>query len=126
MDSKLGVSKEELLQECLYTSEGLAQLEMQLQRHQELIAQLSQDIDAELMRAVLVLPEVPKEDTQLQGAMAGSGVTSDPYLSWESAELERLYAKLKLSLFTSASLHTQTADLEKALKHYDKTLASKD
>ncbi|CAB1313453.1 unnamed protein product [Coregonus sp. 'balchen'] len=126
MDSKPGVSEEELLQECLYNSDGVAQLEMQVQRHQELIAQLSQDFDAELTRAMLALPEVPKEDTQLQGAMAESGVTSDPYLSWESAELERLHAELRLSLCTGASLHTQTADLQKALKHYDTTLASKD
>ncbi|XP_013981172.2 ras association domain-containing protein 9 [Salmo salar] len=124
LDSQPGVSEQELLQECVYTSDGVAQLEMQLLRHEELIAQLSQDIDVELTRAMLALPEVPDKDTQLQGATAG--VTSDPDLSWEAAELERLQAELRLSLRTGVSLHIQTAQLEKELKGYESTLLFKD
>ncbi|KAL0968634.1 hypothetical protein UPYG_G00269410 [Umbra pygmaea] len=126
LDSQRGFSEEELLHECLNTNEGVVQMEIQLQKHQELIAQLSRDIDAELTRAMLALPNNPEEEASIEGATAGCGVDSDTDLSWEAAELERLQAELRLSLCTGVSLHTQTAELEKELNLYDGTLFSKD
>ncbi|XP_010896151.2 ras association domain-containing protein 9 [Esox lucius] len=121
-----GLSEQELLQESQYTCDRVAQVERQAQRHRDLIAQLSRDIDAELTRAVLALPKVPEEDAQPEGATAGSGITSDVDLHWEAAEMERLRAELRLSLHTGLSLHAQTTEVEKELKRYDATLFSKD
>ncbi|KAM3869898.1 ras association domain-containing protein 9 [Diretmus argenteus] len=117
---------EEQLQEYLYTSNGVEQLDQQVQRHQALILQLSQDIDAELMRANLSWPSSQEENAQQEGAMAASWLSSETDSQLYVAELERLQRELKHSLFTGVSLHNQTAELDKELKYYDATLVSKD
>uniref|UniRef100_UPI003AAC87D8 ras association domain-containing protein 9 n=1 Tax=Centroberyx gerrardi TaxID=166262 RepID=UPI003AAC87D8 len=117
---------EEQLQEYLYTSDGVEQLDLQVQRHQDLIFQLSQDIDGELMRANLGWPLSQDEDTQQEGATAASWISSETDSPFYAAELEKLQSELKHSLFAGVSLHNQTADLDKELKYYDATLVSKD
>ncbi|KAK2842684.1 hypothetical protein Q5P01_012884 [Channa striata] len=97
---------EDQLQEYLYTSDGVQQLDLQVQVHQELIVQLSRDIDAEAAAA----PQSPSELDE----------------SFYSAELERLQDELKSSLFTGVSLHNQAAEIDKQLKYFDTTLVSKD
>ncbi|KAM7415138.1 hypothetical protein PAMA_019793 [Pampus argenteus] len=113
----------EQLQEYLYTSDGVEQLEMQVQRHQELILHLSRDIDTELRRAKF--PLIP-EDNEQEGAVAASRCLSDTNDLCYTAELERMQTELQHSLFTGMSLHNQAAEIEKQLKYYDATLVSKD
>lgn len=107
------------LQEYLYTSDGVEQLELQVQRHQELIRKLSEDIDAELRRA-----ELPSGEPE--GAACASWGPSEADESLYAAELERLHDELKHSLFVGVSLHNQAAEIDKQLKHYDATLTTKD
>ncbi|XP_029290042.1 ras association domain-containing protein 9-like [Cottoperca gobio] len=115
---------DEQLQEYLYTSDGVEQLELQVQRHQELILQLSRDIDAELRRANDPLSQY--EHRQQEGAVAASWIPPETNESLYTAELERLQGEVKHSLFTGVSLHNQAAEIDKQLKYYDATLVSKD
>ncbi|XP_029908635.1 ras association domain-containing protein 9 [Myripristis murdjan] len=117
---------EEQLQEYLYTSDGVKALDLQVQRHQELILQLSQDIDSELMRANLAWSLGQDEDAEQGGATAGPWISSETDSPFYAAELARLQSELKHSLFTGVSLHNQSAELDKELKYYDATLDSKD
>lgn len=102
---------EEQLQQYLLASSAVQQLELQVQMHQELILQLSQDIDAELRRAT------PPDQ---EGAVAASRAPS------EVDELEKLQDELKSSLFAGVSLHGQAAEVDKQLKYHDNTLATQD
>ncbi|XP_070763774.1 ras association domain-containing protein 9 [Enoplosus armatus] len=120
----LEAHSDEQLQEYLYTSDGVEQLELQVQRHQELILQLSRDIDAELRRANFPLSQY--EDSEQEGAAAASWIPLETEESVYTAELERLQDELKHSLFTGVSLHNQAAEIDKQLKHYGTTLVSKD
>uniref|UniRef100_UPI0037E83B0C ras association domain-containing protein 9 n=1 Tax=Semicossyphus pulcher TaxID=241346 RepID=UPI0037E83B0C len=115
---------EEQLQEYLYTSNGVEQLELQVQKHQNLILQLSKDIDAELRRANFPLNHY--EDIEQQGATAASLFPMETDELFYAAELKRLQDELKHSLYTGVSLHNQAADIDKELKHYEATLVSKD
>ncbi|KAM7002243.1 ras association domain-containing protein 9 [Tautogolabrus adspersus] len=112
------------LQEYLYTSDGVEQLELQVQRHQELILQLSKDIDAELRRANFPLSQY--EDSEQEGAAAASWSPMETDELFYTAELKRLQDELKHSLFTGVSLHNQAAEIDKQLKNYETTLVSKD
>lgn len=120
----LEANSEEQLLEYLYTSDGVQQLELQVQRHQELILQLSRDIDTELRRATSPLNQ--DEDGEQEGAAAATWIPAKVDESFYSAELERLQDELKSSLFTGVSLHNQAAEVDKQLKYYDTTLVSKD
>ncbi|XP_035521411.1 ras association domain-containing protein 9 [Morone saxatilis] len=120
----LEMHSNEQLQEYLYTSDGVEQLELQVQRHQELILQLSQDIDAELRRANFPLSKY--ENSEQEGATAASWIPLETDKSFYTSELERLQEELKHSLFTGLSLHNQGAEIDKQLKYYDATLVSKD
>lgn len=124
----LNVHGEEQLQEYLFTSDGVEQLEVQVQRHQELILQLSRDIDTELMSADLEWPQMQDEGAQQQqqGATAAPWISSETDSLFYTAELERLQSELKHSLYTGVALHAQIAELDKELKYYDATLISKD
>ncbi|XP_067091112.1 ras association domain-containing protein 9 [Osmerus mordax] len=124
----MGFQNEDPLQDYLYSRDGVEQLELQLQRHQDLILQLSHDINAELMSGTFAWPEVPEEEVQPQGATAAalSQASFDLDLSSHVPELERLQSELKYSLCTGVSLHSQTMELEKELKRYDMTISSKD
>ncbi|KAM7397162.1 hypothetical protein PAMP_020155 [Pampus punctatissimus] len=113
----------EQLQEYLFTSDGVEQLELQVQRHQELILQLSRDIDAELRRAKFPLSQ---EDNEQEGAVAASRCPSETNDLFYTAELKRMQTELQHSLFTGMSLHNQAAEIEKQLKYYDATLVSMD
>ncbi|XP_076589533.1 ras association domain-containing protein 9 [Chaetodon auriga] len=115
---------DEQLQEYLYTSDGVKQLELQVQRHQELILQLSQDIDAELRRANFPMSQY--ENSDQEGAAAASSIPVETDELFYAAELERLQDELKHSLFTGVSIHNQAAEIDKQLKYYDATLVSKD
>ncbi|XP_070828665.1 ras association domain-containing protein 9 [Chaetodon trifascialis] len=120
----LEVCSDEQLQEYLYTSDGVKQLELQVQRHQELILQLSQDIDAELRRANFSMSQY--ENSEQEGAAAASAVPVETDILFYAAELERLQDELKHSLFTGVSIHNQAAEIDKQLKCYDAKLVSKD
>ncbi|XP_074534109.1 ras association domain-containing protein 9 [Halichoeres trimaculatus] len=109
---------EDQLQEFLYTSDGVEQLELQVQRHQELILQLSKDIDAELRRA--------NQDRGEEGATAASWSPAEADESFYAAECKRLQDELKRSLFAGVSLHNQAAEIDKQLQHYEASLLSKD
>ncbi|XP_047451227.1 ras association domain-containing protein 9 [Mugil cephalus] len=122
--SNLAAHSEEQLQEYLYTSDGVEQLEMQVQMHQRLILQLSQDIDAELRR--VSFPPSQNEDSEQEGAAAASWTLSDAEEAFYTAELKRLQDELRHGLFTGVSLHNQAAEIERQLKHFDCTLISKD
>ncbi|XP_045894536.1 ras association domain-containing protein 9 [Micropterus dolomieu] len=117
----LEMHSDKQLHEYLYTSDGVEQLELQVQRHQELILQLSQSIDAELRRA-----NFPLNSEEQEGAATASWIPLETDESFYTAELERLQDELKRSLFTGVSLHNQTAEIEKQLKYYGATLVSKD
>ncbi|XP_069574754.1 ras association domain-containing protein 9 [Brachyistius frenatus] len=119
----LEADSEEQLQEYLYTSDGVEQLEVQVQRHRELILQLSRDIDSELRRANGPLSQ--DEDGEQEGAAAASWI-SDADESFYTAELERLQDQLQRSLSAGVSLHHQAADVDKQLKRFDSALVSKD
>ncbi|XP_008289580.1 ras association domain-containing protein 9 [Stegastes partitus] len=120
----LEAHSEEQLHEYLYTSDGVEQLEVQVQRHQELILQLSRDIDAELRRASF--SPFQEEGGEQEGAAAAPWIPSDTDESFYIAELGRLQDELKHSLFAGVSLHNQAAEIDKQLKHFDSTLVSKD
>lgn len=115
---------DEQLQEFLYTSDGVQQLELQVQRHQDLIVQLSRDIDTELRRATFSLNQ--DDASEQEGAAAAPWIPTEIDESFYSAELEKLQDELKSSLFTGVSLHSQAAEVDKQLKYCDTTLVSKD
>ncbi|XP_037308555.2 ras association domain-containing protein 9 [Pungitius pungitius] len=97
---RAGGRGDQQLQEYLHASDGVQQLELQVQRHQELIRRLSRDIDAELR----------------------AGRWPGP----DAGELEALRGEVKRSLLAGASLHSQAAEVDQQLKHYEATLVSKD
>ncbi|TWW76053.1 Ras association domain-containing protein 9 PAM COOH-terminal interactor protein 1 [Takifugu flavidus] len=118
--------RREQLQEFIYASERVRHLEQQVQRHQELILQLSRDIDGELRRANAPLAQQGGGEQEGAAAAAASWAPSGWDGSSCAAEAEQLQAELRSSLLTGVSLHTQTAELEKQLTDYDATLVSKD
>lgn len=122
----LSAHAEEQLLEYLYTGDGVEQLDLQVRRHQELILQLSRDIDTELGRASFPLAQ--DEDREEEGAEAAAAywIASESDESFYGAELMRLQDELQHSLFTGVSLHNQAAELDKQLKYFDTTLLSKD
>ncbi len=120
----LEAHKDEQVREYLYTSDGVRQLELQVQRHQALILQLSQDIDAELRKTNFPLSQY--ESAEQEGAAAAAWTPSETDESFYAAELERLQEELKHSLLTGVSLHNQAAEIDKQLKYYEATLGSKD
>ncbi|XP_028814554.1 ras association domain-containing protein 9 [Denticeps clupeoides] len=103
-------------QEHLYTSDGVDMLEAQVHRHQELIEELSRNIDAELRSSEwLVDAEEP------QGAAAAA-----PDLSGIGGEgLESLQAELRRSMRAGLLLRQQAADMEKELQRHSAALHSK-
>ncbi|XP_029379625.1 ras association domain-containing protein 9 [Echeneis naucrates] len=120
----LEAHSEEQLQEYLYTDDSIEQLELQVQRHQELILQLSRDIDAELGKAGF--PIAQDGDSEQEGAAAAYWIASETDESFYAAELKRLQEELQHSLFAGVSLHSQAAEIDKQLQHFDSTLLSKD
>ncbi|XP_068595899.1 ras association domain-containing protein 9 [Brachionichthys hirsutus] len=113
------------LQECLYTCDGIKQLELQVQRHRKLILQLSRDIDAELRKASIP-PSRHEGGEQAGPAAAAPWVAVETDESLYAAELERLQDELRRSLFAGVSLHCQAAEVDKQLRDNDAALASKD
>lgn len=119
----LEAQSEEQLQEYLYASDGVEELELQVQRHQDLIRHLSREIDAELRK------DAEDEDEESDGAAAAVAALWSPSEAGEpvcGAELEKLQSQLKLSLITGVSLHNQVAEVDKQLRYFDATLVSKD
>lgn len=115
---------EDQLQEYLNTSDGIAQLDLQVLRHQELIDELSKDIDIELRKAVCTL-----DTEELEGATAASPALEfgpiSALSSAESLELDTLCSEFEASMRAGISLHTQTQDLEKELQHNSALLQSR-
>uniref|UniRef100_A0A3Q2TPV3 Ras association domain family member 9 n=1 Tax=Fundulus heteroclitus TaxID=8078 RepID=A0A3Q2TPV3_FUNHE len=120
----LAANSEEQLEKYLYTCDGIEQLETQVQRHEDFILQLSQEIDAELRK--LCLPPVPEEDSEEEGAAAAAQSPSDADESFYRAELERLQDELKHSLFSGVALQNQVAEMDKQLVYMDSSLMAKD
>ncbi|KAL7878694.1 hypothetical protein AOLI_G00096680 [Acnodon oligacanthus] len=112
------------LQEYLYTGDGVEQLDLQVRQHQELIDELSRDIDLELKRTIWTA-----DSDELEGAAAaGPAVDLDPVSTLSPAEcleLEGLRSELDLSMRAGLSLHAQTQDMEKQLQHNGKLLQSR-
>ncbi|KAG7522572.1 ras association domain-containing protein 9 [Solea senegalensis] len=115
---------EEQRQEYLYTRDGIEQLDLQVQRHQELILQLTRDIDTELRTASFPLDQ--HEESYEEGAAAASWIGSETDQRFYADELEKLQDELQHSLFAGVSLHNQAAEVDKQLKFFDTTLVSKD
>lgn len=113
---------EDQLQEYLYTSDGVEQLDVQVRQHQELIDKLSRDIDLELKRTLC-----PVDSDELEGAAAASPAL-DPVSTLSADELlqlEGLHSDLQLSMMAGISLHSQTQDMEKQLQHNSTLLQSR-
>ncbi|XP_051513205.1 ras association domain-containing protein 9-like [Myxocyprinus asiaticus] len=113
------------LQEYLYTSDGIEQLELHVCRHRELINQLSQDIELELKRSAWI-----SDSDDLKGAAAASpelklklglSLTSSDLL-----EMESLRNELESSMREGLLLHTQTHEIEKELQRNKTALQSRD
>ncbi|XP_066541398.1 ras association domain-containing protein 9 [Hoplias malabaricus] len=115
---------EDQLQDYLYTSDGVEQLDLQVRRHQELIDQLSRDIDSELQRTILTVDSV-----ELEGAAAaGPALDLNPVTSLSSEELlelQGLQVELELSMRAGVSLLAQTQDMEKQLQQNSTLLQSR-
>ncbi|KAK5616675.1 hypothetical protein CRENBAI_001840 [Crenichthys baileyi] len=118
----LAANSEEQLQKYIYTCNGIKQLEMQVQRHEDFIIQLSQEIDAELRK--FSNPSVPEEECEEKGAAAQSSSETDE--SFYKAELERLQGELNHTLFSGVNLQNQVADIDKQLMYMDSSLMAKD
>uniref|UniRef100_A0A8C1N9V2 Ras association domain family member 9 n=1 Tax=Cyprinus carpio TaxID=7962 RepID=A0A8C1N9V2_CYPCA len=110
------------LQEYLYTSDGLEQVELHVCRHQELIDQLSREIDLELRTRTSDLED-------LKGAAAASPeLELEPNLALSSSdlfELESLRNELESSMSAGLSLNAQTQEIEKELQWNKTALQSK-
>lgn len=113
-------------QDYLYTSDGVEELELQVQKHQELILQLSRDIDAELQRVEHCQNAGTQASTSANAAEATPWIPSEADESFCAAELERLQAELRRSIFAGVSIHSHAAEIDKQLKLYEATLLSKD
>ncbi|XP_062404151.1 ras association domain-containing protein 9 [Sardina pilchardus] len=107
-----------LCEDYLPANGGVEQLEEQLRRHQELILELSRDIDAELRGG----QGSPEDEEETLGATA-----SPPPLDLEldSPELDSVRADLERSMRAGLSLYAQTQDLDRELQGHDGTLLSK-
>lgn len=103
---------EEQLNQFLYTSNGIEQLETQVQRHHELILKLSKEIDE----------EIRKETESEQETAYHSSADDEMY----KAELERLQSEIKRTLFAGVSLQTQEAEMDKQLQHFNAAIVMKD
>ncbi|KAM4733537.1 ras association domain-containing protein 9 [Anableps anableps] len=119
----LAANIEEQLQKYFYTCDGIEQLEMQVQRHEDFILQLSKEIDAELRK--FSLPPVPEEDSEQKGATAAQSPSENDG-RFDKAELERLQDELKHSLFSGVTLQNQVAEIDKQLMYIDNSLMAKD
>ncbi|XP_062860857.1 ras association domain-containing protein 9 [Trichomycterus rosablanca] len=115
---------EDQLQEYLYTSDGIEQLELQMSKHRELINKLSRDIDLELRRTVCTT-----DSEELEGAAAPNPILDfDPNSTLspeESLELDSIHSELELSMRAGLSLHTQNQDLERDLQLNETLLQSR-
>ncbi|KAG7333303.1 hypothetical protein KOW79_003438 [Hemibagrus wyckioides] len=120
----LPIFQSEELQEYLYTSDGIAQLDEQVLRHKELIDELSRDIDLELRKAVCTF-----DTEELEGATAANPALEFDSIcalsTAESLELDTLQSELEASMKAGISLHTQTQDLEKELQQNTTLLQSR-
>lgn len=121
----LEVRGAEQLQEYLFTSDGVERLELQVQRHRELIQQLSHDIDAELRRAGLPLGW-EEGGAAAAAAAAAPWPPSEADESFHAAQLERLQGELQHSLLAGVALHNQAAEVDKQLQQHEAALLSKD
>lgn len=120
----LAEHSKEQLQRYLYTSDGVKQLDLQIQLHQEFILQLSLDIHAELKSSGLL--QAQNEDSEQKGATATPQFPSEMDESFYEAELKRLQDELKHSLFSGVALQKQAAEIDSQLKSVDNSLAVMD
>ncbi|XP_061750414.1 ras association domain-containing protein 9 [Nerophis ophidion] len=104
----------EQLDELLHASEDVHQLELQLQRHQAVIRQLSHDIDAELRMA--------SEGEEAKASSWTYRETDQSLL----ADLERMQAELRRSVLAGLALCGQAAEVDKQLHQSETALLSRD
>ncbi|KAJ8269051.1 hypothetical protein COCON_G00116580 [Conger conger] len=102
------------LQEHLYSSDGMEQLETQLRKHRDLIQKLSCDIDSEIKSRCVTGIQEP------QGAAVSMDSDAD-----DDAELERLRRDLECSMRQGLALQVQVTELEKELNENKGVLSSK-
>ncbi|KAL2094163.1 hypothetical protein ACEWY4_011475 [Coilia grayii] len=113
---------EEQLHGYLHTNDGVEQLEDQLRRHQELILELTQDINAELQSC----DWLPGDDGARGAAPAASAEAAAPLdVGLDAPELKTLREELELSMQAALSLYAQTQELQRELQCHDNTLLSK-
>ncbi|KAJ8395727.1 hypothetical protein AAFF_G00029640 [Aldrovandia affinis] len=105
------------LQEYLYSSDGVDQLETQLRKHRDIIEKLSANIDLEIKCACATGSKEP------QGAAASVDLDMEDIC--DAAELERLRRDLEHSMCRSLALQLQVTELEKELKQNEGMLSSK-
>jgi len=116
----LGAHADEYPQEEYpHAGDAVEQIELEVQRHQQLILELSLDIDAELRRAA----DFPRSQHDDGGEREGASASRFPS---ETDELEGLREEVERSLFAGVSLHNQAAEMSKQLICYEAALASKD
>ncbi|KAJ8381842.1 hypothetical protein SKAU_G00026200 [Synaphobranchus kaupii] len=112
-----GQLKDDQLQEYLYSSNGIDQLETQLRKHRDLIEKLSHDIDSEIKSRCITGTQEP------QGAAAS--MDFDAVSGCNDAELERLRWDLEHSMRRGLALQVQATELEKELNQNEGVLSSK-
>ncbi|CAL8322308.1 unnamed protein product [Gadus morhua 'NCC'] len=125
--------EEEELQRYLRCAEdGLDQLGLQVRRHQDLILQLSRDIDLELAAAAAggpaVWPPGPQEEVAA-AAVAGPGVSeaeAEADAAFYAAELEAVRGELQRSLLEGVALHREGSQLDHALRLHQDAAAARD
>lgn len=108
---------EDGLQVYPLTNDSVEQMEEQLRLHQELILQLSHDIDAELQSG-----EWLPGDEEAQGATAA---TAPLDLRLDAPELENIRTELELSMRAGLSLLSQSQEMDRELQCCDTALHSK-
>lgn len=106
------------LQEYLYSTDGIEQLEMQLRKHRDLIEKLSCEIDSEIKSRCVTGTQEP------QGAAASVDFDAGD-AGCDDAELEGLRRDLERSMRQGLALQAQVTEVEKELNENEGVLSSK-
>lgn len=122
----LEASGDEQLLEYVHASDGVRHLEQQVQRQQELILQLSRDIEGELRRTSAPLSSKEDQSDPEGGAAAAAPWTPSQSELLYAAEVEKLQEELRCSLLAGMSLRQQATDMDRQLTYYRTTLVSKE
>ncbi|KAK6487887.1 ras association domain-containing protein 9-like [Huso huso] len=111
--NKIKSSQQDVSQfnENLYTSDGILQLEEQLEQHRELIQKLSDDIDKEIKSIWFQDVDDP------QGAAASADCDHEE--EDNATELESIKVELESSVCNGLAIHSDLSHVQKELKQND-------